>query len=144
MGAPEVRKGQGDVKLSRSEFELRFRERFFDPAFDAVSRQIDEIADVAWKAYDDYHRSPRKRKAGPDFADPDFELPVEWLEARDRIHAAQREHDDPAGRSRTAARLRRRPPRSDVSGRDVQELPVVSDGTRRDRGSRGANATCST
>jgi multimeric flavodoxin WrbA len=98
--APEVRKGQGDVKVSRSEFEIRFRGRFFDPAFDAVSRQIDEIAEVAWKAYDEYHRSPRKRKAGPEFADPDFELPVEWLEARERIHAAQREHDDPAGRSR--------------------------------------------
>ena len=77
--------GQGDVKLSREEFERRLRERFYDPAFDAVERQIADIVEVAWKAYDEYRKSPRKRKAGPGFADPDFELPVEWLEARERI-----------------------------------------------------------
>jgi hypothetical protein len=31
MSAPEVRKGQGDVKLSREEFARRLRERFYDP-----------------------------------------------------------------------------------------------------------------
>ena len=81
MGTPDVRKGQGDVKLSRTEFERRFRERFSDPGFDAVSRQIDEIAEVAWKAYDEYHKSPRTRRAGPEFADPDFELVLPQDEA---------------------------------------------------------------
>lgn len=33
---PEVRKGQGDVKLSREEFTRRLGERFYDPAFDSV------------------------------------------------------------------------------------------------------------
>ena len=79
---PVVRKGQGNVKLSREEFERRFRERFYDPTFDAVSAELDRIVDVAWKNYDEYHKSPRTRKAGPEFADPDFDLPVEWLEAR--------------------------------------------------------------
>ena len=32
--AVDVRKGQGDVKLTREEFERRLRERFYDPAFD--------------------------------------------------------------------------------------------------------------
>ena len=41
MGTPDVRKGQGDVKLSREEFERRLRERFYDPAFDAVAPQIE-------------------------------------------------------------------------------------------------------
>src|ERR1700730_9331768 len=100
MEIPDVRKGQGDVKLSRADFEQRIRERFADPAFDALSQELQRIVDVAWTAYDEYHKSPRRRKAGPGFADPEFELPIEWLETRERIQAAQREHEDPAGRPR--------------------------------------------
>jgi multimeric flavodoxin WrbA len=98
--APVVRKGQGDVKLSRAEFERRLRARFYDPEFDAVSGQIADIVEVAWRTYDKYRRNPRTRKAGPGFANPDFALPVEWLETRDHIIAAQQEHDEPASRSR--------------------------------------------
>jgi multimeric flavodoxin WrbA len=100
VAVPEVRKGQTDVKLSRAEFERRLKERFFDPAFEAVAGQIQAVVDVAWKNYDEYHKSPRTRKAGPGFADPEQALPIEWLDARDRIHQAQREHDDQAMRSR--------------------------------------------
>jgi multimeric flavodoxin WrbA len=92
--AIEIRKGQGDVKLTRQEFERRLRERFYDPAFQHVERQIAEVVEVAWKVYDEYHKSPRKRKAGPGFADPEFELPVEWLDTRDRIRDAEREQKD--------------------------------------------------
>ena len=97
METPAVRKGQGDVKLTREEFERRLRERFYDPEFDAVQQQLGAVIDVAWKAYDEYHKSPRTRKAGPGFADPEFPLAIEWLETRDRILAAQNEHDDTAG-----------------------------------------------
>jgi hypothetical protein len=83
--AIEVRKGQGDVQLSREEFERRIRERFYDPAFAAVEAQLATIVDVAWHVYEDYHKSPRKRRAGPGFADPEYELPVEWLDTRERI-----------------------------------------------------------
>jgi len=100
MALVVVRKGQGDVKLSRDEFERRYRARFYDPEFDATAADIARIVEVAWRAYDEYHKSPRTRKAGPGFADPDFELPIEWLEARQRILDAQRHHDDPASRSR--------------------------------------------
>src|ERR687895_1325681 len=93
-GHMEVRKGQGDVKLTRDEFARRLRERFYDPEFQKVERQIAEIVEVAWTAYDEYRKSPRKRKAGPGFADPDFELPIEWLETRDRIQQAEREQKD--------------------------------------------------
>jgi multimeric flavodoxin WrbA len=91
-----VRKGQGDVKLTREEFERRLRERFFDPAFQNVERQIADIVDVAWKVYDEYHKSPRRRRAGPGFADPEFELPIEWLDTRERIQQAEREQKDTA------------------------------------------------
>jgi multimeric flavodoxin WrbA len=95
-----VRKGQGDVKLSRDEFERRLRERFYDPAFESIGDAVDRVVDVAWKAYDEYNKSPRKRKAGPGFADPEVELPVEWLQARESILDAERAHTDPAGQSR--------------------------------------------
>ena len=52
----------------------RFRERFCDPAFGRVEAQIDEVADVAWEGYIEYRKSPRTRRAGRGFADPDFEL----------------------------------------------------------------------
>jgi multimeric flavodoxin WrbA len=97
----EVRKGQGSVALTREEFEHRLRERFYDPAFEPVSGEIDRVVAIAWESYAAYRRSPRTRKAGPGFADPEFPLPIEWLEARDRILAAQRAQQDPA----TGARI---------------------------------------
>jgi multimeric flavodoxin WrbA len=97
---PPVRTGQGDVKISREEFERRFKARFFDPAFDAEADALQRIIAVAWDAYDKYRKNPRTRKAGPGFANPDFDLPVEWLEARERIQTAQRQHDDPNGPSK--------------------------------------------
>jgi multimeric flavodoxin WrbA len=100
MDAPTIRKGQGDVKLARDEFERRFRERFYDPQFEEVRHEIDVMAGVAWTVYDEYHKSPRKRKAGAGFADPDFELSIEWLEARERIAQAAREQADASRRSR--------------------------------------------
>ena len=92
--AADVRKGQGDVKLSREEFERRLRERFFDPAYQRVEQQISDVVEIAWTVYDEYHKSPRTRKAGPGFADPEFELPIEWLETRERIAQAELEQKD--------------------------------------------------
>jgi len=96
----DVRKGQGDVKLSREEFERRLRLRFYDPAFEAVHTEMDRVVEIAWKVYDEYRKSPRTRKAGPGFADPGFELPVEWLDTRDRILGAERDQKNPATPSR--------------------------------------------
>jgi multimeric flavodoxin WrbA len=98
--AIEVRKGQGDVKLTRAEFEHRIRERFYDPVFESAEAQLHNIVELAWKAYDEYHKSPRTRKAGAGFADPEFELPIEWLETREQIQRAQREYEQPGGPSR--------------------------------------------
>ena len=94
MDTPFVRKGQGDVKLTREEFERRLRERFYDPAFEALEPQLASIIDTAWDAYDAYRKSPRTRKAGPGFANPDQELAIEWLDAHARIAQAEREQKD--------------------------------------------------
>lgn len=97
---PRVRKGQGSVALTKSEFQSRFQERFYDPAFEKVRNQIDAAGDVAWEGYHEYRVSPRGRRAGPGFADPEFELPVEWLETRRRLRLAEKVQKDAASPSR--------------------------------------------
>jgi multimeric flavodoxin WrbA len=92
----DVRKGQGDVSLERDEFARRLRERFYDPAFAAVDGAVEQIVEVAWTAYEQYRKSPRTRAAGEGFADPGYELPIEWLETRERIVEAARRQRDPA------------------------------------------------
>jgi len=89
----KVRTGQTPTRLARDEFLLRWRQNFYDPAFEAKKEELDAIGEIAWQAYDDSRKSPRTRKAGPGFADPEHELSVEWLNARDQIMAAQNRHE---------------------------------------------------
>ncbi len=91
MPKPQVRKGMPSVQLSKSEFAKRLRERFYDPTFTATSQEIIRIIEVAWKNYSEYHKSPRTRPAGPGFSDPAFPLPIEWLETRKAIGAAEKQ-----------------------------------------------------
>jgi multimeric flavodoxin WrbA len=95
-----VRTGMPDVQLSKDEFTARFRARFGDPAFDAVKEEIDKVAAVAWDGYTNYRKSPRTKPAGPGFADPTYELSVEWLATRNAIQRAEREQENPNSPSR--------------------------------------------
>jgi multimeric flavodoxin WrbA len=97
---PAVRTGQAEFPLSREEFAARFRERFTDPAFAGKSAVIEELLDLAWDGYRQARKSPITRKAGPEFADPDYDLSVDWLQARSAIRAAQRRHNQASGRCR--------------------------------------------
>ena len=92
---PRVRKGQAaDSHLSREQFADRLREHFYDPAFDALKPEIERLIAVAWRGYEHSRKSPRTRKAGPEFADPDYDLSIEWYETYQRIQAeAQRQRD---------------------------------------------------
>ena len=92
----KVRKGQGDTKLSREEFGKRFRGRFYDPAFEPLGAEIERLENVAWDGYTNSRKSPRTRKAGAQFADPSYDLSVEWLAARDAIRNAERIQRNPA------------------------------------------------
>ena len=98
--SPIVRTGQGSTKLAKEEFQRRWMARFYDPAFDAETEARHRLLEVAWQAYDSYRKSPRTQKAGPGFANPDFDLPIEWLEARQRILDASERHNRPDGPSR--------------------------------------------
>jgi multimeric flavodoxin WrbA len=94
MTEPDIRKGMPTVKLSREEFGRRYRGRFADPVFQPLQRELDAIIEAAWDAYSHSRKSPVTRKAGPGFADPAYEIAVDWFDARDAILAAQRRHDD--------------------------------------------------
>jgi multimeric flavodoxin WrbA len=95
MADIKVRKGMPSVQLDKQEFKKRFLAKFYDPEFEKLKPELDKIADTAWKGYDDYNKSPRTRKAGEGFADPNYDLSVEWLQARADIQAAEIRHKDP-------------------------------------------------
>src|SRR5258708_23736966 len=91
---PAVRKGQPNVRITREEFAKRVRELFYDPAFESAQAQIDAVVEAAWSGYAAYRKSPRTRLAGQGFADPTHNLPIEGLEARDRIRHTLRRRGD--------------------------------------------------
>jgi len=94
----EVRKGQAPEQLEREEFGRRFRRNFVDPAFRAEDEALGRVEQIAWVAYAEGRKAPITRKAGPGYADPDYELSVDWIEARARVEEAQQRWAD-----RTAA-----------------------------------------
>jgi multimeric flavodoxin WrbA len=94
------RTGQAPAKLDRNEFHLRFMGGFKDPAFGAVAQEIAKVEEIAWDNYINGHKAPVTEKAGPGFADPDYDLSVEWRAASERLRAAETQQKDPATRSR--------------------------------------------
>ena len=96
---PKPRKGMPDPKLDEAEFKRRYTQQFYDPAFQAMEAEIARLADIAWDAYDEGRKSPITRKAGKGYADPAYDLSVEWLAAKEAIEDAQRRFTD-ASRSR--------------------------------------------
>lgn len=95
-----VRKGMPSVQLTREEFEKRLWAKFYDPEFDALKPELKKVIATAWKTYHGYHKSPRTRRAGSGFSDPDSDLPTEWLEARKNIQLAERRQKNPKSPSR--------------------------------------------
>jgi multimeric flavodoxin WrbA len=95
MSEIDVRKGMPSTELVRGEFDRRFRSRFVDPAFEPLKKEITALSAAAWDGYINSRKSPRTQKAGPGFADPDYDLAIDWINARDAIASAQGRHDDP-------------------------------------------------
>lgn len=94
MDKPKVRRLETWQKLSKDEYRKRFFGRFYDPAFDAVKEDLEKVFEVAWDGYSSSRKSPRTAKAGAGYADPDYDLSVEWSEARTAIQKAQAEFED--------------------------------------------------
>jgi multimeric flavodoxin WrbA len=94
MDKASVRKGMPDAKLEKDEFARRLRAHFYDPAFSHAVPEIETIIAIAWDAYENSRKAPRTRKAGPGYADPDYNLSIEWIEASERIRAAQHNYEN--------------------------------------------------
>jgi multimeric flavodoxin WrbA len=84
----------------REEFGKRFRLNFHDPAFAREKDSIARLEAIAWDAYHEGRKAPITIKAGPGFANPDFDLSVEWSETRDRLLKAEARQKDAGTLSR--------------------------------------------
>lgn len=88
------RKGMPSPRLGEAEFRSRYLEQFRDPAFEQLKPQLQDIVSAAWNAYKHERKSPYTQKAGPGYHDPDYDLSVDWIAARDAIADAKARHDD--------------------------------------------------
>ena len=97
---PEVRQGQAPQPLARNEFHLQFMRSFADPRFEPLNAALTQVEEVAWKNYQEGRKAPVTQKAGSEFADPDYDLSVDWKATRDSLLAAEQRQKDPQTRSR--------------------------------------------
>ena len=97
-----VRKGQAAPPLPREAFRQRFMQAYFDPAYRAEDGALARLEEIAWTAYQEGRKAPVTSKAGPGFADPSYELSVEWRETSDQLIEAQRAWSQPETASRVA------------------------------------------
>ena len=96
----EIRKGQAPAPAERIVFHQRFMQSFVDPAFRTEDSAISRVEEIAWQAYTEGRKAPITRKAGPGYADPDYDLSVDWIDARQKIDAASAAWKDAATPSR--------------------------------------------
>jgi multimeric flavodoxin WrbA len=96
----EIRKGQAPGRLDRAEFSTRFRATFVDPAFRTEDESIGRLEEIAWLAYTDGRKAPFTQKAGLGYADPDYDLSVDWIATKQRIDEAQKRWSEPSTASR--------------------------------------------
>ena len=96
----EVRKGQAPDPLVRTEFSARFRASFMDAAFRAEDPSISRLEEIAWGAYTEGRKAPVTQKAGPGYADPDYDLSSEWAATKKRLEDAQSHWAKPSTKSR--------------------------------------------
>ena len=66
-----------------------------------LKRELDRIVEAAWLSYSDYHKSPPRAKSRPGFADPNFDVPIEWLPARAESRPLRSAHKNPKSPSRS-------------------------------------------
>ncbi|MET0517475.1 MAG: flavodoxin family protein, partial [Burkholderiaceae bacterium] len=69
-------------------------------AFEAEREAIARLEAIAWDALQAGRKAPVTRAAGRGFADPGYEVSVQWLDTRRRLRAAQKTWADPAAPSR--------------------------------------------
>ena len=96
----KIRKGQAPAPLTRAEFHERFATRFYDPAYAVESDAIARLEEIAWGAVQEGRKAPITRPAGRGFADPTYEVSVQWLDTRKRLRLAEKRWHDKTTPSR--------------------------------------------
>jgi hypothetical protein len=96
----DVRIGQAPAPLDRAAFGRRFRARFVDPAFRREDDALARLEQIAWEAYHEGRKAPHTHKAGPGYANPDYDLSDDWRDAKEKLDAAQKRWADAATPSR--------------------------------------------
>lgn len=86
---PAPRTGQGSGHLDRATFGERFRQSFADPNFISAQSHIAVLEDIAWQNYQAGRKAPQTRAAGVGYANPDYEIAIEWLDTKAAIDAAK-------------------------------------------------------
>jgi len=89
-----IRTGQAPAPLTRAEFSTRFKAHFYDPAFEVEGPAIERLEAIAWTALQQGRKAPLTRPAGRGFADPSYEVSVQWMDTHQRLKAAQRRWSD--------------------------------------------------
>ena len=96
----KIRKGQAPAPLTRAEFQERFNTRFYDPVYAVEADAIARLEAIAWDALQEGRKAPVTRPAGRGFADPSYEVSVQWLDTRQRLKAAEKRWHQAATSSR--------------------------------------------
>lgn len=92
------RKGQTPPPLTRNVFQQGFRARFADHAYE---RECDAPARHRGNRVGrEGRKAPVTPKAGPEYADANYDLSVEWLETHNRRLVASAKQKTPATPSR--------------------------------------------
>lgn len=92
----KIRKGQAPASLTRAEFQERFNVRYYDPAYAPERDAIARLEQIAWEAMQEGRKAPLTRPAGRGFADPTYQVSMQWLDTRRRLKAAEKRWHDRA------------------------------------------------
>ena len=96
----DIRKGQAPAPLTRVQFNARFLASFVDPAYRSEDQSIARLEEIAWQAYTEGRKTPITQKAGPGYANPDYDLSTEWIATKKSIDRAQLAWANPASPSK--------------------------------------------
>ena len=96
----KIRTGQVPAPLTREQFHERYQLGFYDPAFADEHEAIARLEEIAWQAMQEGRKAPITRAAGRGFADPSYQISVQWLDTRKRLRLAQKRWEDSAAPSR--------------------------------------------
>lgn len=97
MERPKVLKSGAEWKLEETEFRRRYQRIFANPVFKKHQIIIDELTDEAWKTYQEGKKTPDTIRAGTGYQNPDYQLSVDWIRAKEAVDEAKKIHEDPEG-----------------------------------------------